>query len=185
MRNIILLLLCFAIMFSHGSVYAKIIADQEFNDSVVFYFWDNWGDVVGFGTGSYWISFVKHIDKTGVENYWLRLDSNRRDTIAQYGKIITPDKEYNIEAVDNPTGLQQRSGIGNRVVPHNVPVHAFYNTTPDVIQAIANSNGNAKIIINFQARKDIPLIIHEKIRTELKQLIMLTRSDYSSYYRKP
>ena len=180
------ILLALVIMFTGISIAeAKIVADKELNDSVVFYFWDNWVNPLGIGSGGYWLTFIKHISKDNEEKYWIRIDSTRRDSISQYGKIYANNKEYKIEIVDNPLGIHQRAGIGGRVTPPLCPIHAFYIITADIINDLAVSTTTTKITLDFQNRKEIPFPISDELKVDFNKLSSLKKENYNEYARKP
>jgi hypothetical protein len=147
--------------------------------------WDSWVNPVGLSTGAYWLTFLKHIDSNNNEKYWIRLDSNRRDSVSQFGKIYAESNEYSFELVDNPPGLYYRAGVGGRTTPAICTLHAFYNLTPEMIDSIGRAVGEVKITLDFQNRKDLPFPISETNRAEFRKLLTLSKKDYSNYARKP
>ena len=191
MKKILFGILFFLFMITGYSVTAeaKIVADQEMNKSVVFYFWDTWassGVASGLGSGGFYLTFLKLIDSNNGVKYWMRVDSSRKDSILQPGKIVIGDKEYNIEAVDNPSSLQLRSGISNRSMPNgpNVNIHAFYNLTQVMIDALGGANSSGTIVLNLQTQRDVSLSLRERDSVEFVTLSMLKKEDYLDFKRK-
>lgn len=181
----ILCLLLIFFIFSASVSAAGIVADQEINNSVVFYFWDHWVNSSGLGTGAAWLTFIKHISQDGSEKYWLRADIVRRDTLLQHGRIISGTTQHQIEMIDNPLGIHYRAGIGGRANPSYCPIHAFYWLTEDMLKSMSLPTTEATIFLDFQNRKDYPFKISETNRGYIAKLLTLKMSDYEEYKRKP
>lgn len=185
MNKLIVLLVIALTAFIPAASAAGVVADQELNNSVVFYYWDSWLNLAGIGTGTFHLTFLKHIDANEKESYWMRLDGNRRDSLLQYGKIISGKNEFVIEQVDNPAGVHYRAGIGGRTLPPNSNIHAFYILQQDMIEALGATGTDVKITIDFQNRKEIPFPISEKNKRELRRLLSIKKGDYEEFARKP
>lgn len=183
-----LLVICACLLLFPASAYAKIVADQEFNDSVVFYFWDTWSSSdlgLGLGSGGFYTTFLKHIASDGTEKYWIRIDSSRRDSVLSSGNITIGNNIFPIEIIENPSSLHQRAGIGNRSTPNgkNVNIHIFYPLSPEILSSIAVHNGPVFLSINFQTRKDIRLMFRERNMLDIKKMLMLKKTNYAEFAR--
>ncbi|MDR3577177.1 MAG: hypothetical protein P4L50_25225 [Anaerolineaceae bacterium] len=182
--TVIAIMMALAIFLAPQAAQAKIVADKEFNDSVVFYFWDQWRSPAGLGTGGFWLTFVKYISNDNSEKYWIRADVFRSDQPKQYGRIVADDKIFTIEYIDPVPGLYSRVGTNSRIIPALAGKQAFYTLSTEVVNAILNAN-NVDVIFDYQNRDNIKLNLSPARLKEFQQLVALKPADYDTYTNKP
>lgn len=173
-----MVLLLFLLLLS-VSAEAKIQSDQDFNGRVAFYCWEEY-QPGGLGAGNVWITFVKYLDAAGAPEYWLRVDSMRRDKLLQYGAFAVAGSQTRIEQIDTTSGKYSRVGIRGRVIPTMSLIKAFFAVPVSTMDSIV-AGSPAAVVLNFQGRQDMRLEITEEKIKEIITLRNLKASDYDKY----
>lgn len=183
MRKIIMLLFIFMFTLAtfSNSTDAKIIVEDDFNDSIAFCFWETWRSPAGFGTGVIRGTYVKYIDSNSKEKYWLRLDISRTDKLMQYISIDVDGSIYKLSQIDNIPNMYSRIGVSQRFYTNYANIQAFFDIPSDLVASIAHATKPAYLIVDFQNRKGLRLEISRTYLDEFKTLTTLNRSHYTSY----
>jgi hypothetical protein len=184
LTKVVVILVVITWIISLQPAQARIVADKEFNNSVVFYFWDQWRSPAGLGTGGFWLTFVKHISSDNTEKYWIRTDVFRSDQPKQYGRIAADAQTFTIEYLDPVPGLYSRVGTNSRLIPVLAGKQAYYNLSPEMVSAILGAQ-NVDIIFDYQNRDNIKLNLSSTRIKEFQQLSTLKPSDYDAYANRP
>ena len=179
MRKIIMLVFVFLLTLTSFSniTNAKIIVEDDFNDSIAFYFWEN----RGIGKGVI-VSYVKYIDKNNNERYWLRLDLGRTEKLLQYATLAIAGKPYQLEQVDNFSQMYIRIGVSKRVTPYYSFNKAFFDLPLEVVNTINESSEPIFLTFHFQYGKTYQIEMSTADIAEFKTLTTLNRSHYQTYF---
>ena len=168
----------------------KIVAEPDFDDSVIFYAWDTKSNL---NAKSFFIGvqdrdaieilvFLKRIDANGNSRYWIRIDTSNEKKFLQNGYIFIDDVTYPIKQIDQWSRSLITSGRTMTRYPY-LPVNfAFYDISEDTMKKIAGADPKAKIILIFErTERPLGIRISKEFQSEITTLLQTTRADYDKY----
>ncbi len=168
-----------------------IVAEPDFDESVIFYAWDTSTsrDVGGALFGGKvrdnvyrTIAILKYFDGQGNMRYWIRVDSPDEKKYLQNGAIYIDDEVLPLKQIDQWNRLLLTSG--RKMIKHAYyPVNfAFYELPEKYISKIVDTPESSKIVISLErTERPMAVLVDKEFRAEIVTLSKLTRADYDTY----
>ncbi len=176
-----------------STVLAKetIVAEPDFDDSVIFYAWDTSTsrDIGGALFGGNvrdnvyrTLVVLKYFDAQGNVRYWTRVDSPDEKKYLQNAAIYIDDEVLPMKQIDQWNRLLLTSG--RKMIKHAYyPVNfAFYEVPENFIEKIVEAPPTSKIVISLErTERPMAVLVDAEFRAEIVTLSKLTRNDYDIY----
>lgn len=192
MRKIVLsFLVLFSLGFTNIQAKESILAEPDFDNSIVFYTWDTSTstDMRGTLLSAYPqdpiflnVVFHKYIDANDNIRYWIRIDSPDEKKYLQNGYLFIDDETYPLQQIDQWSRLLLMSGRYMIERPYYPVNFAFYDISEELMKKIAETEPQSKIILMFErTQRPLGMRLGKKFRSKITTLSQVTRDDYDQY----
>lgn len=163
-----------------GWAYKKLACEIEDENTVSYVVADG---ATLFNTG-HRVLFVKRVDNSGNEEYWLREWVNtEEDRFLYYTSIVIDGNEYCLKAIKEPRYYHIVTGESVIEAGYLPLPKAYYFVPKEVINKIKDTNNDIVLIMNRLDKQNLKMVWRDKFKQDIQKMISLTYKDKDLYWK--
>lgn len=126
-------------------------------------------------------SFIKYVDSSNHEEYWIRLSTMFRDRLKPYVDMEIDGQAYRLWAFEEFKKRHLRSSSGTEGNFYNYEDFECYEVPKELIPKLANCK-SMKMMATSQRRTEMKLVSNQYFLNGIKEIINLKYEDREPYY---